>query len=117
MLPTLNFYKDFSVARTKSSASGKNSSLLTEFDTHLVLRFYQLSRFDQIKLYYLYTATEFFVQSDRIILEGVGKTVSHPMRLKARGLWSNTVALLAGWRRVTEQGVNLNVMDGPCHLP
>ncbi len=31
--------------------------------------------------------------------------------------WSNTAARLAGSRRVTQQGVILYVMDGPCRLP
>jgi hypothetical protein len=31
--------------------------------------------------------------------------------------WPNTAARLAGRRRVTQPGVILNVMDGPCRLP
>ncbi len=31
--------------------------------------------------------------------------------------WPNTAARLACWRRVTQQGVILYVMDGPCRLP
>ncbi len=31
--------------------------------------------------------------------------------------WPNTAARLTGWRRVTQQGVILYVMDGPCRLP
>jgi hypothetical protein len=31
--------------------------------------------------------------------------------------WPNTAARLAGWRRVTQQGVILYVMDGPTCLP
>jgi hypothetical protein len=31
--------------------------------------------------------------------------------------WPNTAARLAGWRRVTQQGVIVYVMDGPCRLP
>jgi hypothetical protein len=67
----------------------KNSSpfrILTEFDTELVLRFYQFSHFNQIKENQFDTATEILSSSARIFLKGVGNTVSHPMRLKARGL-------------------------------
>jgi hypothetical protein len=38
------------------------------------------------------------------------------MRPKSRGL-ASTAAHLAGWRRVTQHGVILYVMDGPCSLP
>ncbi len=31
--------------------------------------------------------------------------------------WPNTAARLAGWRRVTQQGVILYMKDGPCRLP
>jgi hypothetical protein len=31
--------------------------------------------------------------------------------------WPNTAARLVGWRRVTQQGVILYAMDGPCPLP
>jgi hypothetical protein len=42
--------------------------------------------------------------------------VSLPWRLKARS-WPNTAARRAGWRRVTQQGVILYAMDGPCRRP
>jgi hypothetical protein len=35
----------------------------------------------------------------------------------SRSMWLNTAARLAGWSRVTQQGVILNGMDGPCRLP
>ncbi len=31
--------------------------------------------------------------------------------------WPNMADRLAGWRRVTQQGVILYVMDEPCRLP
>ncbi len=31
--------------------------------------------------------------------------------------WTNTAARLAGWRRVTQQGVILYMIEGPCHQP
>ncbi len=39
------------------------------------------------------------------------------MSPKAIEYWPNTAAPIAGWRRMTHQGVILYVMDGPCHLP
>jgi hypothetical protein len=55
---------------------------------------------------------------DIIPLEwGVGSGVLPAIRPKALEGWPNTAAPLAGWRRVTQPGVILYLMDGPCHLP
>ena len=43
--------------------------------------------------------------------------VPRPMRTKAIEDWPNTAACLVSWRRVTQQGVILYVIDCPCRLP
>ncbi len=43
-------------------------------------------------------------------------TLNHQWGRKLEG-WAKTAAGLAGWRRVTQQGVILYVMDGQCRLP